>query len=56
MVIDTGFDVRTDAGGKDPDTYTPTLCRYHQLLWSKPVPRGIRFLLDAATTPPYSPL
>jgi hypothetical protein len=53
MVIDTSFDVRTDAGGKDPDTYSPTLCRYHRLLWSKPMPGGIRFELSAPTTPPY---
>lgn len=53
MVIDTSFDVRTDAGGKDPDTYSPTLCRYHRLLWSKPMPGGIRFELGAPTTPPY---
>jgi hypothetical protein len=53
MVIDTKFDVRTD-GGKDPDTYSPTLCRYHRLLWSKPLPGGVRFELGAPTTPaPY---
>ena len=39
MMIDTTFDLRTDAAGKDPDTYSPTLRRYHQLLWSKPLPR-----------------
>ncbi len=38
MVIDTTIDVRTDAQGKDPDQSSPTLRRYHQLLWSKPLP------------------
>lgn len=30
--IDITFDFRSDAGGKDPDAYSPTLRRYHQLL------------------------
>jgi hypothetical protein len=45
--VDTGFDVRSDAGGKDPDRYSLTLRRYHQLLWSKPLPSGVPFALDA---------
>jgi hypothetical protein len=49
MVIDTSFDVRTDAGGKDADTFSPTLCRYHRLLWGKPMPGGIRFELSLDT-------
>lgn len=53
MVIDTSFDVRADAGHKDPDTYSATLCRYHRLLWSKPLPSGVRFELGAPATPPY---
>ena len=44
--IDTAFDVRTDAGGKDPDSHSPTLRRYHQLLWGKPLPGGPPFHLD----------
>ena len=40
MLIDTTFDVRTDAGGRDPDRYSATLRRYHRLLWSKPLPGG----------------
>ena len=47
VVIDTAFDVRTDAGGGDPDRYSGTLRRYHQLLWSKPLPNGQPFHLDA---------
>lgn len=46
MRLDTTFDFRTDAGGKDPDTFSPTLRRYHKALWSKPLPRGVSFELD----------
>ena len=52
-MIDTGFDVRTDAGGRDPDTYSATLCRYHQLLWTKPLPNGVLFELVPTSRPPY---
>jgi len=43
MPIDTSFDVRSDAGGKDLDTYSVTLCRYHKLLWSRVLPSGALF-------------
>jgi Family of unknown function (DUF6994) len=46
MVINTSFDFRTDAHGKDPDAYSPTLRRYHKLLWSKPLPCDGYFDLD----------
>lgn len=46
-LIDTAFDVRTDAGGRDPDRYSTTLRLYHQQLWSKPLPSGALFDLDA---------
>jgi hypothetical protein len=39
-LIDVSFDFRSDAGGGDPDKCSPTLRRYHQLLWSKPLPNG----------------
>lgn len=45
-VIDTSYDFRTDANGKDPDQYGPTLRRYHKILWSKPLPSGQIFNLD----------
>jgi hypothetical protein len=52
-MIDTTFDFRSDTPpGLDPDTYSPTLKRYHQLLWSKPLPNGVPFVLDI-TTPLY---
>ena len=41
MAIDITFDFRTDATGRpDPDASSPTLLRYHHLLWSKPLPSG----------------
>jgi hypothetical protein len=52
-VIDIAFDFRTDAGGKDPDAFSPTLRRYHKHLWSKTLPGGQRFLLDDATPGAY---
>ena len=45
--IDITFDFRSDTSpGKDPDTHSPTLRRYHRRLWSKPLPSGARFELD----------
>ena len=45
--IDTAFDFRTDTPpGKDPDAFSPTLLRYHKLLWSKHLPNGVMFDLD----------
>lgn len=38
--FDTHFDFRSDNGGKDPDIGSPTLRRYHRLLWSKRLPNG----------------
>ena len=52
-MINTAFDFRTDAGGKDPDTHSPTLRRYHRLLWSKPLPSGRAFDLDDTTPGSY---
>jgi hypothetical protein len=50
-VIDITFDFRSDTPpGRDPDAFSPTLRRYHQLLWSKPLPSGAPFEL-AVTTP-----
>jgi len=46
MYIDTTFDFRTDSKNKDPDTYSPTLRKYHQFLWSKKLPTGGELVLD----------
>ena len=43
--IDTTFNFYSDAGGGDPDSSSPTLRRYHKILWSKPLPNGKRFSL-----------
>lgn len=42
--IDTTFDFRSDTPpGKDLDALSPTLRKYHKLLWSNPLPSGARF-------------
>lgn len=46
MIIDTSFNVFTDAKGGDPDSTSPTLRRYHKILWSKPLPNGALFELS----------
>lgn len=46
-MIDTSLDLRIDATG-DADTYSPTMRRYHHLLWSKPLPGGAMFELEEA--------
>jgi len=52
--IDIGFDFRHDTPvGKDPDTYSPTLRRYHRLLWSKTLPAGTVFELSDSTQKAY---
>ncbi len=49
-MIDVTFNMFSDTPeGKDPDSYSPTLRSYHKLLWSKPLPNGIRFDLDDET-------
>ena len=46
-MIDTSFDVRSDTPlGKDPDWYSATLRRYHQILWGRPLPSGAPFELS----------
>lgn len=42
-LIDITFDFRSDANGGDPDSTSPTLRRYHEILWSKPLPDGRAF-------------
>jgi hypothetical protein len=49
-MIDTTFDFRSDTPlGLDPDAFSPTLRRYHQLLGSKPLRSGAPFMLDVTT-------
>ena len=41
-MIDIKFQMRWDTPeGKDPDAYSKTLKRYHQLLWSKKTKSGL---------------
>ena len=52
--IDITFDFRTDTPpGKDPDALSPTLRRYHKLLWSKPLPSGVPFALSDTSPGDY---
>jgi hypothetical protein len=52
--IDVTFDFRSDTrAGKDPDKDSPTVRRYHQQLWSKPLPGGAQFHLSVATSGEY---
>ena len=51
--IDINFDFRTDANGKDPDSHSPTLKRYHKHLWTKPLPSGELFFLEDAEPKNY---
>ena len=45
MNIDTKFNMQSDAKGFDSDSHSPTLKRYHKLLWSKSLPNGEIFEL-----------
>ena len=52
--IDITFDFRRDTPeGKDPDTHSKTLRRYHKLLWSRRLPSGELFELDDTTPGKY---
>lgn len=54
MTIDTEFDVYSDTpGDRDPDSHSPTLRRYHQRLWSKPLPDGTEFVLSTGYPKAY---
>ena len=48
--IDINFNGFSDTPeGKDPDSHSPTLRKYHKILWSKPLPDGRMFELDLDT-------
>ncbi len=44
-MIDINFNFFSDAKGGDPDSTSPTLRKYHKILWSKPLPNGKPFNL-----------
>ena len=53
-VFDITFDFRSDTPkGKDPDSFSPRLRRYHKLLWSKPLPGGANFDLSDSRAGSY---
>jgi len=52
-MIDVTFDFNSDAGGGDPDSQSPTLRKYHQLLWSKKLPCGDVFDLQMSVKGSY---
>ena len=45
-MVDTTFNVYSDADGGDPDSTSPTLRLFHKMLWSKPLPNGRLFQLS----------
>ena len=46
-LIDINLDFYSDTPqGKDPDSHSPTLRKYHQILWSKALPSGACFDLN----------
>ena len=67
--IDIHFDFTTDTRGywenfwdnnnglgaskRDPDTYSKTLQKYHQFLWSKKLPNGEQMELTIGSGPHY---
>ena len=52
-MIDTSFNFYSDATGGDPDSTSPTLRKYHKLLWSKPLPNAIKFELTEGKRDTY---
>jgi hypothetical protein len=52
-MIDISFNVYSDSGSKDPDSHSPTLKKYHKLLWSKPLPSGKIFTLTDTDSSSY---
>ena len=61
-MIDVSFDFTTDTPGyydptkkvqRDPDIYSPTLRRYHRLLWSRTLPNGEKMNLKEGKSPAY---
>ena len=45
-IININFNFFSDTPeGKDPDSHSPTLIKYHKYLWSKELPAGGKFEL-----------
>jgi hypothetical protein len=52
-IIDTDFNFYLDANGGDPDSTSPTLRKYHRILWSKPLLNGKILELSATKSGAY---
>jgi hypothetical protein len=53
MSIDITFNFYSDSNGGDPDLKSPTLRKYHKILWSKPLPNGDILNLDTFPASQY---
>lgn len=53
MSIDITFNFYSDSNGGDPDLKSPTLRKYHKILWSKPLPNGDIWNLDTFPASQY---
>jgi len=53
MSIDITLNLGEDAKGKDPDTYSATLKKYHKILWGKELPSGSQFTLSESSSGKY---
>ncbi len=53
LPIDITFNFYSDSGGKDPDSHSPTLKKYHKILWNKPLPSGKIFSLSDTDSSSY---
>jgi len=52
-ITNTAFNFYADSNGKDPDSASPTLRRYHKLLWSKKLPNDQTFVLKEKISGAY---
>jgi len=52
-MIDVDYDCRIECPNRDPDSHSPTLRRFHKLLWSKELPCGKIFELDDSGPKPW---
>lgn len=46
MIVDVMYDLRNDTKSNDPDAESKILKKYHQILWSKLLPNGIKITLS----------
>lgn len=53
MIIDINYNFYSDSNGGDPDSSSPTLRRYHKILWSKLLPNREFFELSDTKTGTY---